>query len=214
MARPAIPHNHLESLGVTVTSPARRVFTGLSTIFALGAFGAALVPVSAAQADLIGGCSPSALSHPFAPWGDSSSYELVPGGDFESPAWTLTGGAQLTAGSEPYAATGTLGSWSLSLPAGSSAESPSTCVDATYPTVRFFLAGSGTVEVSVVDHGLAIPAGVAIAPGDWQPTAVILTESPLLGLLSGGTAQVSLQLTALTGDPQVDDVFIDPWNRG
>ena len=27
-------------------------------------------------------------------------------------------------------------------------------------------------------------------------------------------AQVSLQLTALAGDPQVDDVFIDPWNRG
>jgi hypothetical protein len=118
------------------------------------------------------------------------------------------------AGSEPYAATGTLGSWSLSLPAGSSAESPATCVDATYPTARFFIAGSGIVEMSVVDEGLAIPAGVAIAPGDWQPTPVMLTGSPLLGLLSGGTAQVSLQFTALLGDPQVDDVFIDPWNRG
>ena len=42
---------------------------------------------------------------------------------------------------------------------------------------------------------------------------MILTESPLLGVLSGGTGQVSLQLTALTGDPQIDDVFIDPWNR-
>ncbi len=138
----------------------------------------------------------------------------MPGGDFESSAWTLTGGAQLTTGSEPYAATGTLGSWSLSLPAGSSAESPSNCVDATYPTTRFFIAGSGVVEVSVVDDGLVIPARVAIAPGDWQPTPIMLTESPLLGLLSGGTAQVSLQLTALLGDPQVDDVFIDPWNRG
>jgi len=200
-----------------VTGPVRRVFSGLSTIFALGALGGALLPVSAAQASLInlgGGCTPSALSQPFAPWGDSSSYELVPGGDFETPVWTLAGGAQLTPGSEPYATTGTLGSWSLSLPAGSSAESPSTCVDATYPTVRFFIAGSGIVEVSVVDDGLALPAGVAIAPGDWQPSAAMLTESPLLGLLSGGTAQVSLRLTALTGDPQVDDVFIDPWNRG
>ncbi|HUA48854.1 MAG TPA: hypothetical protein VMA77_26710, partial [Solirubrobacteraceae bacterium] len=79
---------------------------------------------------------------------------------------------------------------------------------------RFFIAGSGTVAVSVVDDGLAIPAGVAIAPGDWQPGPVMLTESPLLGLLSGGTAQVSLELTALTGNPRIDDVFIDPWNRG
>lgn len=197
-----------------MTSPVRRVFSCLSTIFALGVVGAALLPVSAAQAGLLNSCTPSAVGQPFLPWGDSASYELVPGGDFESSAWTLTGGAQLTAGSEPYAATGTLGSWSLSLPAGSSAESPSTCVDATYPTTRFFIAGSGIVEVSVVDNGLAIPAGVAIAPGDWQPTPIMLTESPLLGLLSGGTAQVSLQLTALLGDPQVDDVFIDPWNRG
>jgi hypothetical protein len=42
----------------------------------------------------------------------------------------------------------------------------------------------------------------------------MVTESALLGLLSGGTAQVSLQVTALAGKPRIDDVFIDPWNRG
>ena len=89
-----------------------------------------------------------------------------------------------------------------------------TCVDAAYPTVRFFMAGRGLVAVSIVDDGLAVPAGVAGALGGWQPTPVMVTESPLLGVLSGGTAQVSLQLTALAGDPQIDDVFIDPWNRG
>ena len=199
-----------------MTSPVRRVFGGLSTIFAVGVFGTLALPVPAAQADLLnlGGCSPATVSQPFAPWGDSASYALVPGGDFESSSWTLAGGAQRVAGSEPYAATGTLGSWSLSLPAGSSAQSPQTCVDATYPTTRFFIFGSGVLEISVVDGGLAIPAGVAIAPGGWQPTPVMLTESPVLGLLSGGSTQVSLQLTALLGDPQVDDVFIDPWNRG
>ena len=80
--------------------------------------------------------------------------------------------------------------------------------------MRFFIAGSGVVAVSVVDDGLAIPAGVVTGPGDWQPSPVILTESPLLGLLSGGTAQVSLELTGVLGNPQVDDVFVDPWNRG
>ena len=174
------------------------------------------LPVSAARADLINldPCNGSALSQAFATWGDPSWYELAPGGDFESPAWALTGGAQLTAGSEPYAATGTLGASSLSLPAGSSAQSPTTCVDAAYPTVRFFIAGTGLVAVNVVDGGLDIPAGLAAASGAWSPTPVMLTEFPVLAVLSGGTAQVSLQLTALAGDPQVDDVFIDPWNRG
>ena len=200
-----------------MTSPVRRVFGGLSTLIALGVAGAvALPPATAQAANLLnlGSCTPSGLSQPFTPWGDSASYELVPGGDFESSSWKLWGGAQRVAGSEPYAATGSLGSWSLSLPAGASAQSPSTCVDASYPTARFFIAGSGVVALSVVDDGLAIPAGVAIAPGSWQPTAVMLTESPLLGLLSGGSAQVSLQLTSVLGDPQIDDVFVDPWNRG
>jgi hypothetical protein len=42
----------------------------------------------------------------------------------------------------------------------------------------------------------------------------MLTTSPVLALTSGGSAQVSLKLTALAGDVQVDDVFIDPWQRG
>jgi hypothetical protein len=35
-----------------------------------------------------------------------------------------------------------------------------------------------------------------------------------VALLSGGVAQVSIRVTSLLGDPRVDDVFIDPWNRG
>jgi hypothetical protein len=179
---------------------------------------ALLVPaVSAAQASLINlnTCNSNALSQPFAPWGDNASYELAPGGDFESgsAAWSMTGGAQIVPGSEPFAATGTLGSSSLSLPALSTATSPSTCVDAAYPTVRFFIGGTGTVAVSMVYDGLAIPAGVAIAGGSWSPSPIGITTSPLWGLLAGGTAQVKLQFTALLGSPTVDDVFVDPWQR-
>jgi hypothetical protein len=199
-----------------LTSPVRRLVGGVSIAIALGLAAALALPVSGAAADPINlaACNNAVLSQAFAPWADPSSYELAPGGDFETAAWTLGGGAQLTSGSEPYAATGSLGDSSLLLPAGSSAESPVTCVDAAYPTVRFFMAGSGLVAVSIVDDGLAVPAGIAVAPGGWQPTPVMVTESPLLGVLSGGTAHVSLQLTALAGDPQIDDVFIDPWNRG
>ena len=88
-------------------------------------------------------CNSSALTQPFSRWLDLADYELAPGGDFEGSTWTLTGGAQLVAGSEPYRATGALGSSSLSLPAASSVQSPLTCVDAAYPTIRFFIAGKG-----------------------------------------------------------------------
>lgn len=196
--------------------PVRRLPGGLAVAVAVAFAAAVVLPISPARAGLINlnACNGSALSQSFAPWSDPSWYEPAPGGDFESPAWTLDGGAQLTAGSEPYVATGTPGSSSLLLPAGSSAESPSTCIDAAYPTVRFFIAGTGLVAVSVVDGAVHIPAGVAAASGAWSPTSVMLTDSPVLGALSGGTAQVSLQLTSLAGNPQVDDVFIDPWNRG
>lgn len=159
-------------------------------------------------------CNVGALSQPFARWLDYAEYELAPGGDFESSAWTLTGGAELVPGSEPYAATGTLGSSSLSLPQGSSAQSPATCVEATYPSIRFFIAGQGSVSVSVVENGSVVPAGVVAAAGGWEPTPVTLTNSEVMAASSGGTAQVSLVFTGLSGSPQVDDVFVDPWSRG
>jgi len=199
-----------------VIHPVRRVCGALAVATATLCAGAIAAPVSIARAGIVdlGACNGATLSQPFAPWGDPSSYELAPGGDFETSSWSLTGGAQIVPGSEPYAATGTLGSSSLSLPAGASATSPSTCVDAAYPTVRFFVAGTGIVAVSLDDGGLDIPAGIAIAGGSWQPSPIMLTDSALVAAASGGTAQVTLQFTALSGDPQVDDVFIDPWNRG
>jgi hypothetical protein len=180
----------------------------LAAAFALSA--------SAARADLIdlATCNTSVLSQPFAPWGDVAFYELSPGGDFEQPSWALNGGAQREPGSEPYAATGKAGNWSLTLPAGSWAQSPLTCVDAAYPTVRFFIAGTGSVAVSLVYGNTEIPAGIALAGSIWFPTPVMVTTSPVVAAASGGVAQVSLRLTGVSGDPQVYDVFIDPWNRG
>jgi hypothetical protein len=193
----------------------RRLLASLSTITALAVLGAVLGPVSAAQADLVdlSACNLSPLSQPFTPWLDSSSYELAPGGDFESAEWSLTGGAKRVTGSEPFAATGAAGSWSLSLPAGASAQSPDTCVDAAYPTIRFFTSGTGVLAVSVVYGNVTLPAGVDVAAGDWSPSPVMLTSSALVALTSDGSAQVSLRFTTLLGNVRVDDVFVDPWNR-
>jgi hypothetical protein len=187
-----------------------------STLSALVLAAAFAFPASAARADLIDltPCNTSVLRLPFVPWADVASYELSPGGDFEQPSWALSGGAQRASGSEPHAATGKVGNWSLTLPAGSSAQSPPTCVDLRYPTVRFFIAGTGSVAVSLVIGSSTVPAGTAVAGSAWLPSPIIVTVSPALATASGGTAQVSVRLTGASGNPQVDDVFIDPWNRG
>jgi hypothetical protein len=178
--------------------------------------GTAAAQTSTARADTINvnPCNSAPLSQPFAPWGDPASYELAPGGDFETSSWALSGSARRVLGSEPYAVTGSRGSWSLELPAGSSAESPTTCVDASYPSLRFFISGSGSVAVSVVVGNTTIPAGDAVAGSSWMPTPVMLTSSAVLAALSDGVAQVSVRISALSGDPQIDDVYVDPWCRG
>ena len=205
-----------------MVNPARRLIWTVSVVCTLGAADLLAPSLSGAQANSasptplisLNTCSPAALSQPFAPWGDFASYELVPGGDFENSTWTLSGGAKLVTGSEPYSATGTRGSSSLSLPGASSAQSPLTCVDATYVSIRFFIAGNGSVAVNVVDGSSVIPAGVAVAGGEWAPTPVMLTSSAVLAAPSSGTAQVSVAFTGLSGSPRIDDVFIDPWSRG
>ena len=165
-------------------------------------------------------CDNAALTQPFAPWGDTSLYKLVPGGSFEkgSASWTLTGGARVIAGSEPFGATGSVGSDSVAIHAGGSATSPFTCVDAAYPTFRFFARNNGllsTVLVQVVYKlpllgPVAVPVGTVALSGTWAPSLPMLTASAVTGLLSGGTTQVALRFTALTGSSQIDDVFVDP----
>jgi hypothetical protein len=80
--------------------------------------------------------------------------------------------------------------------------------------MRFFVAGDGAVAVGLLYDGTYIAAGDVVAGGDWRPSPVMLTESAVPGTLSGGCAQVSLVFTGLSGNVVVDDVFIDPWQRG
>jgi len=70
------------------------------------------------------------------------------------------------------------------------------------------------VAVSVVHGDITIPAGIAVAGSAWVPSPVTLTTSPVVAIASGGSARVSVQITGVSGNPRVDDIFIDPWNRG
>jgi hypothetical protein len=179
---------------------------------------------ASAQAALIatGACNEAPLSQPFVRWDDLNSYEMVAGGDFESTVsgWTLSGGAQRVPGSEPYGASGSVGAYSLALPAGASATSTFTCVNASYPSFRFFARNNGlasTVLVQVVYRtplgSLSVPVGVVSLSGAWQPSLPMLTGSIAGGVLSDGTGEVALRFTALIGPSRIDDVFIDPHMR-
>jgi hypothetical protein len=169
-------------------------------------------------------CAAAAQSQPFLKWGDSNSYGLIAGGDFEgSPSsWTLSRGAAQAAGSETYGVTGTVGKYSLALPsAGASAQSPFTCVTASDSTFRFFARNEGapsSVSVAVVYStplgAIAVTVGAVTPSGGWQPAVAMPTGAAIAGALSSnGTAQMALRFTALSGSSRIDDVFVDPRMR-
>jgi hypothetical protein len=203
----------------------RRLLGVFSATCAVSAIAVVTIPVSA-QATLLdlSQCDNSALSQPFTQWGDNGSYKLAPGADFEGAlsGWSLQGGAAQGSGSESYGVTGSVGASSLNLPAGATAVSPATCVNAAYPYLRLFTrtdSPGSVVTVSVVYRApllgtATIPVGVVTPTSGWQPTAPLLTASAIPGLLHGGTANVQLQFTASGGAVQVDDVFVDPWGKG
>jgi hypothetical protein len=188
----------------------------------ISGLGIAVLSGAPARAALINtdACDNAALSQPFLQWNDSNQYKLVPGGSFETGAsgWTLSHGASIVRGSEPFGATGSVGASSVYLPAGASVTSPFTCVDAAYPTFRFFARNNGllsTVLVSVVYKPLlgipiAVPVGTVALSPKWSPSLPMLTASVLTSLLHGGTAPMAVRFTAVTGSSQIDDVFVDP----
>ena len=188
----------------------------------ISVLGIAVLSGAPARAALIttDACDNAALAQPFSQWNDSNEYKLIPGGSFENGAsgWTLGHGASIVKGSEPFGATGSVGASSVNLPAGASVTSPFTCVDAAYPTFRFFARNNGllsTVLVSVVYKPLlgisvAIPVGTVALSTKWAPSMQMLTVSVLTGLLHGGTAPMAVRFTAVTGSSQIDDVFVDP----
>lgn len=194
--------------------------------------GAAVLLASApppAQAGVLvssaGECAEGDSSQVFLPWLDPASYFLAPRGDFESGAagWSRTGNASTGSGNEPWNVVGAGDRSSLSLPAGSSATSPSVCVGLEHPTIRFFAQGSGDaltaalrVDVLFEDaagtvHSLTVGR---VAPGDWAATPPFAVVANLLPLLPGDHTAVAFRFTPEgTGSWRIDDVHVDPYGR-
>jgi len=112
-------------------------------------------------------CTAAVLSSPFAPWGDRASYAQVSNGGLEhgTTGWTLSGGARVVGGNEPWKVAGARDGASLELPAGSSAISPPMCVGIEHPTVRFFARkNSGLLSTLVVTARVHLSLGSGSRP--------------------------------------------------
>jgi hypothetical protein len=185
--------------------------------------------VPAANAGLIGGLlsnCPTGGSQVFAPWGDSYYYLPAPNGGFESGSsgWSLSGGASVVSGNQPFSASGT---HSLSLPSGSSAMSPTVCLGTQQLYIRMFgkdLSGTDSgLRVRVYFYGLLNnllgSQDFAVFPGGggWAPTGQVkssgglLTPLPVVSLLSSTSARIQITPLGSGSRWQIDDLYIDPY---
>ena len=170
-------------------------------------------------------CGPAPTSQPFRAFGDILSYTPVPGGSFEAgaPSWTLTGAAAVKPGNETFYVNAKTDSRSLSLPAGSSATSPSVCTGIDRPTIRFFARNTGSLlaslRVEALYPGLAGSVGVLqlglVTGSSWNPSQPLPVLASLVSTLPGGSTSLAFRFTPVgsAGSWSIDDVYVDPIAR-
>lgn len=181
---------------------------------------AALAASAGAPAGAALTCPVQATTKPFLPWLDAGNYTKVQNGALESTSgWTLTGGAKLVTGNEPWKVNVATDSRSLLLPSGSSATSPGLCVTLLHPTLRFFATNTGTATTTLKVEALstvlgiktALPIGLLVARS-WQPTLPIAFLDNLLSPVSG-TVQFRFTPVGSNSGWRVDDVYVDPYKQ-
>lgn len=159
----------------------------------------------------------------FAAWGDQAQYAPVAGGTFEGAptGWSLNAGAGIVSGGSPFWG----GSRSLSLPAGASTTSPSICIGAGYPVFRFTArnpgASTSTLQVEVLYlEGTKKPSkvvGKLSGTSTWDATrqlSLVLGQTGVNG--TDVLTPVAFRFTAIGagGQWQIDDLYVDPYQRG
>jgi len=188
---------------------------------------ALLAPAGPAHAGLLsqsaGPCPSYPSSAVFSRWLDPMQYTLAPGGAFESAAGlTFTGGARIVGGNESSYVHSSADRNSVLIPRGGTVTTGAICVGLDKPTIRFFakrptfaLLPLMTAEALYVDRGgvtRSLPfVGVPLAGGSWSLQLPFVSSAALLEL--GDTTMVRFRLKAVSGDWQVDDLYVDPWRR-
>ena len=185
---------------------------GLAGVLALAALAFAM-PSGAKAA----GCPEQPSAQTFLPWWDVAWYVPAPDGGLEGggSGWTLTDGAEVVEGNQPYLD----GERSLALPGGASATTAPMCIGIEHPTIRLFARNTGSplsaLAVSVVFRDpllgttLELPIGLVAAGSRWAPTAIMPVVANLL------SDRAAFRFTALDdrGEWTIDDVYVDPYNK-
>lgn len=192
----------------------------------------AAIAAPAAQAGVLvtttTSCADQPFSQPFIPWLDYANYVLAPDGGLEAGAagWTLTGGAAVVAGNEPWSVRASGDASRLDLLAGSSATTPAMCVGLEHPALRFFVRRSDGSPLSSLRadvlfedaagdvHAVTIGAVGGLAASSWQLSAPMAVVANLLALLPGDRTPVAFRLVPQGGAWQVDDLYVDPYKHG
>jgi hypothetical protein len=173
-------------------------------------------------------CTNGSVFQPFAGLGDSASYFLAPGGNFETAAkgWSI-GKARVVADQEPWRVNRDAGTHALSIPAGGTVVSPTMCVGIEHPTMRFFAHRSGggllaaasqLIVTARVETSLGLVVEVPVGTittltngTSWNKTPVQVVLASLLPLLPGEHTPIQFRFTSVgTAAWVIDDVFVDP----
>lgn len=169
-------------------------------------------------------CNEYTSSQVFLPWADVANYTLAPGANFEGAAssWDLSNASRVS-GNEPASVGGANDNHSLSIGDGGVATSPAMCVGLGQPDVRvFYKRTSGSVLSTLRVEALFVDAygntqsltigTLSNGSGAWTLSPQMAIVANLLPLLDNGTP-VAFRLSASGGSFQVDDLYVDPWNR-
>jgi hypothetical protein len=179
----------------------------------------ALPLLAAAPADAATSCDYTNLKPVFSPWLDLAQYTPFPGSDFEHGAsgWSWGNKANIISGDGNRALNA--GTHAVQIPGSGTAKSPWLCVNATTPSMRFFVrrtSGTGVLRVQGVLNG---PSGkissvftTVVTDGVWRPSPVVLFPLAFTTVLATGGFQAQFLFIADAGTTfRIDDVQLDPF---
>lgn len=209
----------------------RRTTRLVALLASISAVGCATVGLTASAASasllssLLPSCAARPTSMPFAQWGDTSSYFLMPGGGFESgtPGWVLAGGAAVATGNETSFVNAKTDAHHLALPTGAVVVSPTVCVSMGENTIRLFLKNSGVassvlhVQAFVQNPltGLVLSTGFDVsgsaAASGWSPSSRLFIPNLLGGVLGTQNLTLVFSTRGAAATWNIDDVFVDPF---
>ena len=160
-------------------------------------------------------CVDPQVSQPFLSSNDANWYTLSPGeaaDDFDGSGWTLSGGAQIITTQLADGQTGSV----LDLPSGSTAVSPTVCVQSDYPTARTMVQTTGGANIAFAVSYAGTPSWDKPAPaGGIRGTGSGWSLSNPFQVHPGNLA--GWQLVRFTfasngkgGDAQIYNFYIDP----